>query len=37
MALSRHATTPLDMLHHFLNIDAKVEQIGRDDILVRIG
>jgi len=37
MALSRHATTHLDMLHRFLDIDATVEQIGRDDIVVRIG
>ena len=37
MALSRHATTHLDMLHCFLDIDATIEQAGRDDIVVRIG
>ena len=37
MALSLHATTHIDILHRFLEIDAKVEQNGRDDVVVRIG
>lgn len=37
MALSRHATTHLDILHRFLELDAQVEQVGRDDVVVRIG
>jgi RNA 3'-terminal phosphate cyclase (ATP) len=37
MALSPHATTHIDILHRFLEIDAKVEQNGRDDVVVQIG
>ena len=37
MALTRHATTHLDILRCFLGLDATVEKIGRDDCLVRIG
>jgi RNA 3'-terminal phosphate cyclase (ATP) len=37
MALSLHATTHLTILHRFLELDATVEQDGRDDFLVRIG
>ena len=37
MVLSRHATTHLDILHRFLDVDAKIEQAGRDDVVVRIG
>jgi RNA 3'-terminal phosphate cyclase (ATP) len=37
MALSLHATTHIDILHRFLDLDAKVEQNGRDDFVVRIG
>jgi RNA 3'-terminal phosphate cyclase (ATP) len=36
MALSLHATTHIEMLHRFLELDAKVEQNGRDDFVVRI-
>ena len=37
MALSLHATTHLEILHRFLELDANVEQAGRDDFVVRIG
>lgn len=37
MALSLHATTHIDILHRFLEIDAKIEEDGRDDVVVRIG
>ena len=37
MALSLHATTHIEILHRFLELDAKVEQNGRDDFVVRIG
>lgn len=37
MALSLHATTHIEILHRFLDLDAKIEQNGRDDVLVRIG
>ena len=37
MALSLHATMHLEMLHRFLELDAKVEQDGRDDFVVRVG
>lgn len=37
MALSLHATTHIEILHRFLELDAKVEQDGRDDFVVRIG
>ena len=37
MALSLHATTHIEILHRFLELDAKVEQNGRDDVVVRIG
>jgi RNA 3'-terminal phosphate cyclase (ATP) len=37
MALSLHATTHIEILHRFLELDAKVEQAGRDDFVVRIG
>jgi RNA 3'-terminal phosphate cyclase (ATP) len=36
-ALSLHATTHIEILQRFLEIDAKVEQNGRDDVVVRIG
>lgn len=37
MALSLHATTHIDILRRFLDINAQVEQNGRDDCVVRIG
>jgi len=37
MALSLHATTHIEILHRFLELDAKVEQDGRDSFVVRIG
>ncbi|MHB8898423.1 MAG: RNA 3'-terminal phosphate cyclase [Thermoguttaceae bacterium] len=37
MALSMHATTHIEILHRFLDLDTKVEQNGRDDFIVRIG
>ena len=37
MALSLHATTHLEVLHRFLELDAKIEQEGRDNVVVRIG
>ena len=37
LALSLHATTHIEILHRFLEIDAKVEQNGQDDVVVRIG
>jgi RNA 3'-terminal phosphate cyclase (ATP) len=37
MALSLHATTHIEILHRFLELDAKVEQDGRDNVVVRIG
>jgi RNA 3'-terminal phosphate cyclase (ATP) len=37
MALSLHATTHIDILHRFLELDTKVEENGRDDVVVRIG
>jgi RNA 3'-terminal phosphate cyclase (ATP) len=37
MALSLHATTHIEILRRFLDIDARVEQNGRDDFVVRIG
>ncbi|MEN6449232.1 MAG: RNA 3'-terminal phosphate cyclase [Thermoguttaceae bacterium] len=37
MALSLHATTHVEILHRFLEIDVKVEQNGRDDLVVRVG
>jgi RNA 3'-terminal phosphate cyclase (ATP) len=37
MALSLHATTHIAILHRFLDLDAAVEQAGRDDVVVRIG
>jgi RNA 3'-terminal phosphate cyclase (ATP) len=36
LALSRHATTNLEILRHFLDIDIQVEANGRDDCMVRI-
>ena len=32
MALSLHATTHIEILHRFLDLDAKIEQNGRDDV-----
>ena len=37
MSLSLHATTHIEILHRFLDLDTKVEQAGRDDFVVRIG
>jgi len=37
MPLSLHATTHIEILRRFLDIDVRVEQNGRDDVLVRIG
>jgi RNA 3'-terminal phosphate cyclase (ATP) len=37
MALSAHATTHLEILRHFLGLDAKVEHSSRGNCLVRIG
>lgn len=37
MALSRHATTHIEILHRFLELDTKVEQDGREAFIVRIG
>lgn len=37
VALSLHATTHIEILHRFLELDAKVEQDGRDNVVVRIG
>ena len=37
MALTQHATTHLGLLRRFLEIDARAEQAGRDDVVVRIG
>ena len=37
MALSLHATTHLEILRQFLDVDATVEHHGQDDYLVRIG
>jgi RNA 3'-terminal phosphate cyclase (ATP) len=37
MSLSLHATTHIEILHRFLEIDAQVEQNGPDDVVVRIG
>ncbi len=37
MALSLHATTHIELLHRFLEIDAQVEQAGQDDFVVKIG
>jgi RNA 3'-terminal phosphate cyclase (ATP) len=37
MALSLHATTHLDILRRFLESDVKIEENGRDDVVVRIG
>jgi RNA 3'-terminal phosphate cyclase (ATP) len=36
-ALSLHATTHIEILRRFLELDAEVEQCGRDDFVVRIG
>jgi RNA 3'-terminal phosphate cyclase (ATP) len=37
MSLSLHATTHIDILRRFLELDVIVEQDGRDDFVVRIG
>jgi RNA 3'-terminal phosphate cyclase (ATP) len=37
MALSLHATTHIEILHRFLELDARVEQDGPDTYVVRIG
>ena len=37
MALSLHATTHIEILRRFLDLDTTVEQGGRDDFVVRIG
>jgi RNA 3'-terminal phosphate cyclase (ATP) len=37
MALSLHATTHIEILHRFFELDTQVEQDGRDDFVVRIG
>lgn len=37
MALSAHATTHLEILRHFLGLDAKVEHGSRGNCLVQIG
>jgi RNA 3'-terminal phosphate cyclase (ATP) len=37
MALSLHATTHIEVLHRFLELDTNVEQTGRDDFVVKIG
>lgn len=37
LALSAHATTHLEILRHFLGLDARIEQNGPDDYLLRIG
>jgi hypothetical protein len=37
MTLSAHATTHLEILRHFLGIDAKVEHSSQGNCLVRIG
>ncbi len=36
-ALSPHSTTHVEVLHRFLEIDVRVEQLGPDDFVVRIG
>jgi RNA 3'-terminal phosphate cyclase (ATP) len=37
LSLSAHATTHLEILHHFLGLDAKVEHDSRGGCLVQIG
>jgi RNA 3'-terminal phosphate cyclase (ATP) len=37
MALSQHATTHIDILRRFLDLDVKVEEGADDDCVVRIG
>lgn len=37
MALSPHATTHIEIIHRFLDLDTKIEHSGRDDVVVRIG
>ena len=37
MSPSLHTTTHIEILHRFLELDAKIEQAGRDDYVVRIG
>jgi RNA 3'-terminal phosphate cyclase (ATP) len=34
---SLHTTTHIEILHRFLDLDARIEQNGRDDFVVRIG
>jgi hypothetical protein len=37
MALSVHATTHLEIMRHFLGLDAKIEHDSKGNCLMRIG
>jgi RNA 3'-terminal phosphate cyclase (ATP) len=36
-ALSLHATTHIEILHYFLDVETHIEQAGQDDFVVQIG